>query len=542
MTLRRLLSIVLAVLVIVSTGCASIDRTGPYFRVKESGKWGFINSAGQMVISPQYDNCFYQFSEDLVPVEVSNKWGYIDRDGRFVIPPQHDSAQSFKDGLAAVSIGEPFEGQCKYGYIDKSGRYVLELNESFSYCGFSDGLMKVKKGMKWGYIDTKGNWAIPHEFMDADDFSSGLAGVRLDEKVAGYINTKGEWVIRLDSALPHYEGFAENLAPVLDCKSGKLGFINKAGIFVIPPQFDQASSFHEGRAAVCIVKEDATGWPQTKWGAINTAGEVVIPIKYETLWPFSEGMSKVADNHECGFVNLDGELAIPCMFRSVDPFENGLAFVTVGDFADKTGWSGYINKQGDFVWRPSDFKARDKARESEKNREPTIKVFNDRECNDKGLLVTCTRKVPRAGENAGKIIIQVVNLMEEEVFLEVTDFESLGYSVETRGGGYAGSGGSFTFFPDNTHLLKRLHATSYSNGKPFTCGCCMTQIKGSLAPEALELGPAKGTIDVCLSGYYRNTGRHFSECIKLPFEIIEKEEAQQTDKATTQETTPCATR
>ena len=62
-----------------------------------------------------------------------------------VINPQFDWADSFSEGLAAVSIGD------KFGYIDNTGHIII--NPQFDGIGsFSDGLAMVRFGGKEGYI------------------------------------------------------------------------------------------------------------------------------------------------------------------------------------------------------------------------------------------------------------------------------------------------------------------------------------------------------------------------------------------------------
>ena len=62
----------------------------------------------------------------------------------------------------------------------------------------------------------------------------------------------------------------------------KWGFINKAGEFVINPQFRSAWSFSEGLARVKI------GGKEGKFGYINRAGEIVINTQFDFAWDFSK--------------------------------------------------------------------------------------------------------------------------------------------------------------------------------------------------------------------------------------------------------------
>ena len=58
-------------------------------------KWGFIDTKGQYVINPQFDNAG-EFSEGLAPVEIGGKYGFIDTKGQYVINPQFDNAGEFR--------------------------------------------------------------------------------------------------------------------------------------------------------------------------------------------------------------------------------------------------------------------------------------------------------------------------------------------------------------------------------------------------------------------------------------------------------------
>jgi hypothetical protein len=62
------------------------------------------------------------------------------------------------------------------------------------------------------------------------------------------------------------------------------GFINRAGEFVIAPQYESALDFYEGLAAV---KMDG------KWGFINTAGKMEIPPRYWRCGSFKDGRALI---------------------------------------------------------------------------------------------------------------------------------------------------------------------------------------------------------------------------------------------------------
>src|ERR1700731_2167188 len=91
--------------------------------VKVSGKWGYSNASGQLVITPQFDSAddFHE-SRALIclgkpcdpwdaystsPTIPNNSlWGFIDASGKVVITPQYPEASAFSEGLAAICTGE----------------------------------------------------------------------------------------------------------------------------------------------------------------------------------------------------------------------------------------------------------------------------------------------------------------------------------------------------------------------------------------------------------------------------------------------------
>ncbi|MCS6783156.1 MAG: WG repeat-containing protein [Gloeomargarita sp. SKYG98] len=89
---------------------------------------GFINTAGQRVIAPQFQ-CEYAeskilcgpFINSLARVirkkPIGQQDGLLNSTGAYVIPPQFLYASHFSDGLAMVRVGKDFGIACA-GYIN----------------------------------------------------------------------------------------------------------------------------------------------------------------------------------------------------------------------------------------------------------------------------------------------------------------------------------------------------------------------------------------------------------------------------------------
>jgi tRNA A-37 threonylcarbamoyl transferase component Bud32 len=257
----------------------------------------------------------------LVAVRLNGKYGYVSG-GKLVIPCQFGFANDFSEGLASVRKG------AKWGFINTIGKLVIPCQFDDAWL-FSEGLAKVQIEEKLGFINTIGKLVIPCQFDDAFVFFEGLAKVKIEEKL-GFINTIGKLVIpcQFDDAFVFFEGLAKVKI------EEKWGYINTDGKLVIPCQFDDAKSFSEGLATVKI---------QEKWGFINTIGKLVIPCQFDNADNFSEELAMVQIGEKYGYINTNGQMVIPCEFNQIYWFSEGLAAVKVGEKY------GYINTNGQIV-------------------------------------------------------------------------------------------------------------------------------------------------------------------------------------------------
>ncbi len=134
--------------------------------------WGYINRQGEFIIKPQFDSAC-GFYEKLAEIESGYKVGFINKKGEMVIKPFLDSTGFFKDG---VSIGEVNK---KFVIITLDGDIIF-LNNGIDFIDdFSDGLAAIYINHKIGYANKKGEIVIEPQFYDANEFSEGLACVRL---------------------------------------------------------------------------------------------------------------------------------------------------------------------------------------------------------------------------------------------------------------------------------------------------------------------------------------------------------------------------
>jgi len=111
-------------------------------------KYGYADEKGAVAIKPQFEKA-ESFSEGLAAVRIgedySGKWGFVNTAGKVVIPAAYKLKPGrFSEGLAAVRIGES-ESNYEMAYIDKTGKRAME-SKPWDLNEFSNGYAWVGTG------------------------------------------------------------------------------------------------------------------------------------------------------------------------------------------------------------------------------------------------------------------------------------------------------------------------------------------------------------------------------------------------------------
>jgi hypothetical protein len=295
----------------------------------EGCQWGFIDTLGQVVITPEYS--FAQgFVNGAAIVSQEGKWGMLNASGNLVIPCEYDEVRFLEN--TNNSIVRIYKKSEMYGLIDTLGQ--VRVNMVYEEIGsYSEGLLAVRRNGLWGFVDAAGMEVIPCKYRVVSNFSEGLAAVKVGRKW-GYINTEGEVII--DFQLTRAGNFRNGLAWFFE--AGKYGYINTAGEVAIEAAFQKAYDFHQGIARVVS---------DQKYGLIDTEGKYVLRPKYLKIYEFGPaGFAKVSfgnDRIRYGLIDHSGNLITDSGYRDIRPFREGFAAVKVRDSY------GFINTQGQLV-------------------------------------------------------------------------------------------------------------------------------------------------------------------------------------------------
>lgn len=195
--------------------------------VEKNGKYALKSKEGKLLTDFIYDSGIYFYEGDKVAVITQgNKQGLIDANGKIILQPEYDHITIANDYLILknqekfalthhhgkqINDTEPnwanreiqhhgenlFTEKTDEGYILFSGDGKIKQELKYDYIGtVNDGLIRVGKNKKWGFIDKEGNSVIECKYPYVDDFTNGYAKVDLNPNQykipdEGYINNKG---------------------------------------------------------------------------------------------------------------------------------------------------------------------------------------------------------------------------------------------------------------------------------------------------------------------------------------------------------------
>jgi len=272
-----------------------------------------------------------------------------------------DEVYSFSEGMSKVVKNG------KYGFMDQTGNIVIDMQYDFARA-FSEEFAAVSTGGfrdidkdyvdgKWGFIDRSGKVVVPIIYDKVCNFSEGLAAVVENGKL-GFVDITGKVVIPPTYNYGMYEEyyFCNDLAVVSTGGFDSPGFsvIDRTGnpAFDFKYDYGRLTGYSEGMLAVGVGGDWGFGgsyylarsYNGDKYGFIDTDGNEIIAPIYDYVDDFHEGIAVVCKDGKLGAIDKEGNVVVPIIYANVSHSSEGLLCVCNDD-----GKWGYVDHTGKVV-------------------------------------------------------------------------------------------------------------------------------------------------------------------------------------------------
>lgn len=293
-----------------------------YFSLYKDNKWGVINSFGENVIEPCYQEmiiipdsskevflCTYDINEedgtyktkavnskneqiftnytkietlenydknkniwyekDILKVQKDGKWGIINLEGKELINPQYDNIETLK-GLKNSLIVEKnglvgLVNDKAIKILDTTYTKILPLGKDYK-----EGYITVNEDGKYGVSSFSGKQLLKNEYEKIDSIYSEDYFVIEENQKQKLVNSKGDVIID--------EGYDEILqigtSGIIFKKDKKYGLMNFEKNIVIEAKYEELKEINKN---IFMAKKDGNV------GTINEKEETKIPFEYNDI-------------------------------------------------------------------------------------------------------------------------------------------------------------------------------------------------------------------------------------------------------------------
>lgn len=230
-----------------------------------------------------------EINENFIISHENTGFGLINREGDYVLEPiidqmtylEEDYFYAFDGSQYMLIKGREERVEIKYTSYHKitlENDMMLEfIHGKLRRVMKNDGILLDMVGMESVNLVGKNHYNVL-----ARDKKVGLLGIN-------------GWEVDLSSELEQIFPGSENLYPSI--KSGKYGFVNKSGDWIISSRFEEVNLFSEGLAAVKNMG---------KWGFINQQDQMVINPDFDAVGKFNQGFAVVKKNGKSQLIDRSG--------------------------------------------------------------------------------------------------------------------------------------------------------------------------------------------------------------------------------------------
>lgn len=333
-----------------------------FIQVTLKDKYGLFASDGTVILPPEYD--YVSVDDNVIKVFSNKKVGVTDLNGKIILPCEFDSIlvndniiakkdeKYWQYQINGTLIGETDapktpEELLNYklsngGQIIKDGKNYNVINADGTpgvsvkadYIAHTDNGFYVVNKNKYSFYDS--NFNLANE-VKADSFTrldNGLFAITRKKSglsLGGLLST----AIAFGTGTPLYPGQVNWMRSNI-----KTGYLDSTGTEIIPTKNDYNGTFFEGHALVMV---------KDKFGYVDTAGNYLVPAEFDDISAFSfydPDVVVVEKDDDFGFYDTKKGL-FTSGYTAASNFVNGLAPIAIAE----NKW-GYIDRTGNKVIRP----------------------------------------------------------------------------------------------------------------------------------------------------------------------------------------------
>lgn len=295
-----------------------------YYTVFKDNKWGVIDSSGETIISPSYEEmiiipnnkkdvfvCTYDVNYETgdyktKALNAKNQEIYTEYEQIEAIQNNDDLNNVWYENN---SLRVKKDG--KYGLINLDGKQVLNTEyEEITAIGGIQKSLKTKKDGKYGVVNTEGTTIIENKYADitnlGKDDKAGFI-VKGEEGKFGVVSYTGTQV--LDNKYETIEKIHANDMYVIK-EGDKQKLINKDGNVVLEDGFDKIKTILAKKENGVIYEKDG------KFGIMNLSGETTLTADNEDLQEAKDGIYIAKRSGKYGIVDLGNAVKVEFKYTS----------------------------------------------------------------------------------------------------------------------------------------------------------------------------------------------------------------------------------
>lgn len=293
-----------------------------YKAVYTKNKWGVINSRGEYVISPSYDDMIL-IPDETKAIFICQKDVDLDNGTYKSIALNEKSERIFAsyDNIETIQNVDK-EGNIfffddtlkvsragKYGLINFSGKEILpcEYDSIDSLMYLKNSLLTTNEN-KEGIVDNGGDTIIENEYVEiqalTDKYENGYV-VKNDENKYGLINYNKKQILECKyDEIKHVAGSGMYVV-----KEGEnLNLINEDGETLLTNKFEDAISIDNENI---IIKQG------NKYGIMSSDGDLKIEPQYDALEYLFDGNYKAEKDGKYGVIDLSNKIMLDFYYSDI---------------------------------------------------------------------------------------------------------------------------------------------------------------------------------------------------------------------------------